>query len=132
MLLDPLCRQEQRVAGASVEGFKVGSGLAADILGNQPVEVATAQVVIPGDGRNGDDIFEAVHHGHVQGPAPKVEDHEGLEFICLMTGNGRRRRLINKTFYLETQQLARLLSGLALLGVEVSRHTNDQLGHLLA
>ena len=131
MLLDPLCRQEQRVAGPAVEGFKVASGLAADILGNEPVEVATAQVVIPGDGRNGDDIFEAVHHGHVQGPAPKVEDNEGLEFIRLVTGNGRRRRLINKTFYLETQQLARLLSSLALLGVEVSRHTNNQLGHLL-
>ena len=88
-------------------------------------------MVIPGDGRNGDDIFEAVHHGHVQGPAPKVEDHESLEFICLVTGNSRRRWFINETFHLEAQQLARLLSGLALLRVEVSRHTNDQLGHLL-
>ena len=102
MLLDPLRCQEQRVAGAAIEGFKVSPSLAANILGNQSVEVATAQVVIPGNGRNGDDIFEAVHHGHVQGPAPKVEDHEGLEVVCLVTGNGCRRRLINKTFYLET------------------------------
>ena len=71
--------------------------------------------------------------GDVEGTAAKVIDRDPLvEVLAITVGEGRSGRLVDDAQDLQSGNLARILGRLALVIVEVGRHRDDGLGHLLA
>ena len=72
-------------------------------------------------------------HGHVEGTAAKVVDHDRAFALLLQpVGHGSSRRLVDDPLDLETGDLAGVLGRLPLCVVEVGGDRDHGLGHLLA
>jgi hypothetical protein len=107
-------------------------------LGDDPVddaliEVVTAQVRVAVGGLHLHDALAHLEHRDVEGAAAEVVDGD-LLFLLLVEPVGERGRggLVDDAQDVEPGDLAGVLGGLALRVVEVGRHGNHRVGHLLA
>ena len=150
--LFPLLKRDGRRWGAGegnfgrlrlpVQGGPEGRGqpllrkavLLAEVGRDGPVDIISAQAVVPGNGGDFDNVLKALHDTHVQGPAAEVHDHQltvsGLGGIAVVESGGGG--LVEEPFYVQPRQLGSQLGGTALVVVEISRNADDGLLHLLA
>ena len=125
-----------------VEGGPEGRGqallrqavLLAEVGGNSPVDVVPAQAVVSCNGRDFDDVLEALHNAHIQRPAAEVHNHQlavpGLGGIAVVQRGGGG--LVDEPLHVQPRQLGRQLGGASLVVVEVGRDADDGLLHRLA
>ena len=97
------------------------------------VEVVTAQVGVAVGRAHLEDALGQLQDRDVEGAAAQVVDGD-LLFLLLVqaVGQGRCGRLVDDALDVQAGDAARVLGGLALGVVEVGRHGDDRLGHLLA
>ena len=119
---------------------KVGAGRRLDLL-DEPVDnplvpVVAAELVVAGGGAHldgGESVVVLAHleEGDVEGSAAEIEDEDQLVLLALFktVGEGRGGGLVDDALNVEPGDLARVLRGLALGVVEVSRNGDDGVGH---
>ena len=107
--------------------------LVGHVIDQHFVEVVAAEV---GVAVGADDAEHAVghfQHGNVERAAAEVEDHDLLGLLLVQTiGQRRGRRLVDDSGDFQAGYLAGVLGGLALGIVEVGRHGDHGLVHLVA
>ncbi|ESP88758.1 putative NAD-specific glutamate dehydrogenase, partial [Candidatus Halobonum tyrrellensis G22] len=107
--------------------------LVGEVVDHRLVPVVAPEVVVA-VGR--DDLVDAaaqVEHAHVERPAAEVVHEDGLVRLVVETVRHRRRgRLVDDPVDLEAGDLAGVLRRLPLTVVEVRRHRDDGLRHLVA
>ena len=107
-------------------------------LGGHPVhdalvEVVAAQAVVAGGGQHLDHAVAHLQHGHVEGAAAQVVDHDLLVGLLIhAVGQRRGGGLVDDALDVQTGDLAGVLGGLTLGVGEVGGHGDDRLGHALA
>ena len=107
-------------------------------LGDHPVddclvEVVATEVVVACGCLDFEDAVGELEDGHVEGAAAEVEDeHFLLALLVDAVGECSSRRLVDDAQDVEARNAARILRGLALSIVEVGRHRNHGIRHLLA
>ena len=107
--------------------------LVDQILHDARVEVVAAETVVARRGQHFDDAVADLQHGHVEGAAAEVVDHDLLIALLVETvGEGRGRRLVDDALDVQARDLARVLGRLTLRVGEVGRDGDDGLGHALA
>ena len=119
--------------GAQVDAFGLLE-LVNEVLGDACVEVVAAQTVVARGGQNFDDAVADLQHGHVEGAAAEVVDHDlliGL-FLIQTVGQSSRGRLVDYTLDVETCDAACVLGRLTLCVSEVCGDGDDGIGHGLA
>ena len=97
------------------------------------VEVVAAEVRVAVRRLDLEDALAELQDRDVEGAAAQVVDGD-LLVLLLVQAVGQRRggRLVDDSLYVEAGDAARVLGRLALRVVEVGRHCDDRLGHLLA
>ena len=107
--------------------------LGGDPLDDALIEVVATQVRVAVGRLDLDDAFADFENRDVEGAAAEVVHGNRLVLLLVeAVGQRRRGRLVDDAHHLETGDLARLLRRLTLRVVEVGRHRDDRLGHLLA
>ena len=97
------------------------------------VKIVAAEAVVARRGQHFDDAVADLEHGHVEGAAAEVVDHDLLiAFLIETVGEGRGRRLVDDALDVQARDLARILGRLTLCVGEVGRDGDDGLGHALA
>ena len=90
-------------------------------------------MVVAAGGLDLEDPLAELQDGDVEGAAAEVEDEDGLVlFLVHAVGQGRGGRLVDDPLDVEARDLARVFGRLALGVLEVRRHGDDRVGHLLA
>ena len=107
-------------------------------LGDQPVhdplvDVVAAQVGVAVGGDDLDHVLADLQDRDVEGAAAEVVDRDDLVLLLVeAVGQRGRGRLVDDALDVEAGDAAGVLGRLALRVVEVGRHGDDRLGHLLA
>ena len=107
--------------------------LVGDVVCYSLIPVIAAQESVAAGGL---DLHHALAHlqdGDIESAAAQVEDQDGLQLLLVQpVGQGRGCRLVDDAQYIESSDPASVLGGLALGVVEVGRHRDHRLPHLLA
>src|SRR5262249_23838021 len=104
-----------------------------DPLDQSLVNVVSAQVRVAVCRFHLDHALTDFQDRDVEGPAPEVEDRDGLVLLLVQAvSQRRRRRLIDYAQHVQAGDLAGVLGGLALRIVEVGRDSDDGLRDFLA
>ena len=107
--------------------------LVDDPLDDLLVNVVAAQVGVAAGGFDFGDALAHLQDGDVEGAAAEVINGDGLFLLLIQpVGQRRRRRLVDDAHHFQPGNLPGVLGGLPLAVVEVSRHGDDRLRHLLA
>ena len=107
--------------------------LLSDPVDDALIEVVAAQVRVAVGRLHLEDALADFEDRDVEGPATEVVDGDRLVLLLVHpVGERRRGRLVDDAEDLESCDLAGVLGGLALAVVEIRRHGDDRLGHLLA
>ena len=97
------------------------------------VPVVAAELRVAGGRLDLEHALPDLEERDVERAAAEVEDEDRLVVLLVEpVGERRRRRLVDDPEHLEAGDLARLVRGLALRVVEVRRHRDDGLVHLVA
>ena len=97
------------------------------------VEVVTAEMCVAVRSLDLEHTLADLQHRDVEGATAEVIHRDRLVLLLIQAiGERRRRRLVDDAQDLEAGDLAGVLGGLALRVVEVRRHRDDRLRHLLA
>ena len=131
-----LGRLAQTLHGDLVKAEVDAVGLAElvdQILHDARVEVVAAETVVARRGQHFDDAVADLQHGHVEGAAAEVVDHDLLvAFLVQTVGQRGRGRLVDDALDVKTGDLAGVLGRLTLGVGEVGGDGDDGLGHALA
>mmetsp|Transcript_853 Transcript_853/g.3331 ORF Transcript_853/g.3331 Transcript_853/m.3331 type:complete len:747 (-) Transcript_853:173-2413(-) len=101
-------------------------------VGDPLVKVVTAQVGVPGGGQDLEDPVADLEHRDVKGSAAQVEHEDGLVLLGLKAvREGSGGGLVDDPEHLQARDLPGVLGGLPLGVVEVRRHGDDGLVHLV-
>ena len=104
-----------------------------EVVDDARVKVVAAETVVARRGQHFDDAVADLQHGHVEGAAAEVVDHDLLvAFLVQTVGEGRRGRLVDDALDVKTGDLAGILGRLTLGVGEVGGDGDDGLGHALA
>ena len=107
--------------------------LVSDVVHEPAVVVVAAEVGIAVGRLDLEDAFADLQHGHVIGAAAEVEDEDLLVLLFVeAVGERRRGRLVDDADDVEAGDLAGVLGRLPLRVVEVGRHGDHRVRHLLA
>jgi hypothetical protein len=90
-------------------------------------------MVVPGGGLDLDHTFGDLQQRHVERATTEVEDQDGLLFLALVQAVSQRSRggLVDDPQDVEAGNLSGFLGGLALRVLEVGRHGDHRIGHVL-
>ncbi len=92
------------------------------------IEVVPSQMSVPVGGENLENPVSKVEDGDVESPPPEVEDGDLLVLLLIQAiGQGSGGGLVHDPQHLQPRNLARVLGGLALGVVEISRDRDHRL-----
>src|SRR5438067_6390223 len=107
--------------------------LVGDEVHDPAVVVVAAEMGIAIGRLDLEDALADLQHGHVIGAAAEVEDEDLLILLLVeAVGERRRSRLVDDADDVEAGDFAGVLGRLPLRVVEVGRHGDHRVGHLLA
>ena len=134
--LGPLRGLGEALQGLAVV-LQVDAVLLLELVGepvhDAAVVIVTAQVGVPVGGLDLEHAVAHVEHRDVERATAEVEDQDGLVRLLLQAvGQRGGGWLIDDAQHVEARDLARVLGRLALRVVEIGRHCDDRVGHLLA
>ncbi len=97
------------------------------------VEIVAAEMGVASRGSDLDNTVAHIEDAHVEGAPAQVEDQNGLVPLLVESVRQRGGRgLVDDAEHVQAGDLPGVLSRRALSVVEVGRHRDDSLGHLLA
>ena len=124
-LLQPL---HSHLIAAQVDALRLLE-LGHQVFHDALVKVVAAQTVVARGSQNLNDAVADLQHGHVEGAAAQVVDHNFLVALLVQTvGQGRGGRLVDNALDLQTGNLTGVLGGLTLGVGEVGGDGDDRLG----
>ena len=96
---------------------------------NALVKIISSQMIVPGYCQNLHDLVKAGHYRHVQSASAEINYEKGLVLLAvkIVTGQGCRRRFIDKPFHLKPCQKSCLSGGIALFIIKICRDADDGL-----
>ena len=103
------------------------------IIDDPGIEIIATQVVVAVGGKHLNHTVTDLNNGHVKGAAAQVIDHDLLCSAVIQTiGKGRRGRFVDNSLYIQSCNTTGILGCLPLDIIEVSRNSNNGIGHFLA